>query len=336
MVEKLFINSDLEFVSENKDEAFASVSLNPSFQWAKMIVCDDLRNANGMRVPVEEFDNMISTGVLAPVKMAEGGVSDGHDEAMGHPLGTISHLQKVGNKLYALAALWKRERPDDIEYLKEAHASGKNPQISWELWYTENAEDEDGTKVLKGVSLNGVTVVGRPAYEGRTPIIAFASKEADESNSEANNKSEENSMELEELKAELDGAKASLTAKDAEIASALEELNTLKGEVEELRSFKAGIEQAKAELDKLEAIRAKFIEAGIEKSETYFDENKSRFLAMGDEDVDFMLQELVSFAKTQEVKENVSSKIPNLKADRLDKADVKTLARALRSYIQEN
>lgn len=176
MTNKFSLTTQIDLLEDSKDagEAFASVSLNPSFQWAKIVVTDDRPNLNKQRIPEEEFENIIRTGLFAPVKMAESAISNGHDEAFGKPIGTITQLAKDKNRVIALSALWKKEREEDIKLLKDMYSKGNPPNVSWELSYSEAKAEEDGVEALYGTSLNGLTVVGSPAYAGRTQFVAMA------------------------------------------------------------------------------------------------------------------------------------------------------------------
>lgn len=176
MTKDLNLTTQIDLLDDDKDlgEAFASVSLNPSFQWAKIVVTDDRPNLNKQRIPLEEFDNLIRTGLFSPIKMAESNISKGHDEALGKPIGTITQLAKEKNKVIALSALWKKERTDDISMLKDMYTKGTPPNVSWEISYADSKIEEDGTEALYGTSLNGLVVVGSPAYAGRTQFIAMA------------------------------------------------------------------------------------------------------------------------------------------------------------------
>lgn len=293
-------------LDENEDEAFAAISLNPAVSWAKFILTDDKPNANKQRVPLEEFDNIIKTGIFMPIKMAVGEIADGHSDSL--PLGVITHLKKVNNQIHGLAALWERERPEDIEYIKNRYKNGEQLQLSWELLYTDSAIKEDGSAIdLLGVALRAVTLVGMPAYQGRTPIIAVAATE----NSKEN---DSNIMEdLEQLKAKITELEAALSTKDAEVSAKDSELTALKTELEGLREFKSAVEKDKEETERFMGIQRKFSDAKIEKDTLYFTENKEKLLALSEEALDFMLQEMISFSsKKEDNKETTSSKIPNL------------------------
>jgi len=175
--------NELEFIDENEipDEvldAEASLMLNPYVRWAKFIMTDDQPNGNGERTPVEEFDNLIQSGIHMPIKMAEGKIEDGHENAT--PIGVITHLKKEFvdgvNKIIGLAAFWLRERPSDISYIKERIDNNEDVNISWELGAQDKVLAQDGVFDWRGLAVQAVTVVDRPAYQGRTRIIAMAAK----------------------------------------------------------------------------------------------------------------------------------------------------------------
>lgn len=286
-----------------ENEAFASISLNPALTWTKFVLTDDKPNLNLKRIPETEFDNLIRTGIYMPIKMAEGEIKDGHDGAI--PLGVISHLKKTSNQIQGLAALWERERPEDVKYIKERYANKQPLQLSWEVYYEREEEKEDGTSDLIGTALRAVTLVGMPAYAGRTPITEVASiKEQEETKLE----------ELEQLKSENETLKASLTAKE-------EELTRVTAELETLKEFKASIEKEEADAEKLDAIKKMFKEAGLEKDESYFAEKKDMLLSLSPEALDFLLQEAISFASVKDNKKNTSNsstEIPPLNGGKSD------------------
>jgi len=171
----------------NKDEVksvigeeAASLLRNETVVWAKFVLTDDAPNGNGMRIPHEEFANLINSGIHMPFKMAYGQINEGHEGA--GPFGVITHLkeEKLGehNLLIGMAALWGKERPEDVLLFKSAMASeDEKPQVSWEILYGDYSRRDDGTIDLKDTSLSAVTVVGNPAYEGRTPVLAVAAKQ---------------------------------------------------------------------------------------------------------------------------------------------------------------
>lgn len=319
--EKIFnLETSFDLVDELPDEykeALAAVSLNPAFNWAKLVLTDDAPNANGQKVPLEEFSNLIRTGYFAPIKMAKGKINEGHEDS--EPLGVITHLKQTDNQIRCMAALWSRERPGDIEYLKNKYEKGEPLNISWEILYTDSRKNENGVEELLGTSLRAATIVGMPAYAGRTPITALASVE---------NKEEGilDEKELEQLKADLEKAKL-------EVSELQSKLNMQSSELEELaslREYKSAIEAEKAKIEKLMAIKVKFSSAGIEKEEVYFETNSEMLLKMDEQALDFFIQELVSF---KPVKNSTSSvKVPPVNGEP-DMKNAKVLAKLLRESL---
>lgn len=172
-------NSMVQLIDEDRVEAemgvaYSAVMLNPSVTWAKFILTDDKPNANRQRIPKEEFKNLIRSGIFMPIKMAIKRIADGHEEAV--PLGVITHLKEENENIVALAALWSKERPEDVLLLKDKFNKGSSINVSWEIQYGNSETEEKGVQALKDVELTAATIVGLPAYAGRTPMIAFAAK----------------------------------------------------------------------------------------------------------------------------------------------------------------
>ena len=167
-------------VREEMGEAFASVMFNPTVMWAKFVLTDDMRNGNGQRIPREEFSNLIRSGLHMPVKMARGEISRGHDGS--EPLGSITHLKEVSmpdgtNAIVALAALWGQERPADVSFIKQRFAEQNPVDISWEILYEDYSYNEEQNSLdLLGTVLRAATIVGDPAYQGRTRVLSVAAK----------------------------------------------------------------------------------------------------------------------------------------------------------------
>ncbi len=281
-----------------ESDAFASISLNPTLRWLKFVLTDDQPNENKQRIPQEEFDNLIKSGINMPIKMAEGNIANGHPGSK--PIGVITHLKQVANKIEGLAALWSSERPDDVNLIVDEFESGTPPQISWEVPFDEEIEDENGIFTLKGIILRAATLVRRPAFAGRTPVLAIASKDIKPIEANANIKEAE-IMSDEKIK-ELETKLAEATSKIAELTGQLKEKTdgfaSVEDELTSLRDFKAKADKEADEATQLTAVRTKFAEAEIKKSDEYFDENKERFLALDETGLDFMIQEMSAFAKT--------------------------------------
>lgn len=308
---KLSLNTQLEFIDDS-NMAEATISSNPYFQWVKIVVTDDQPNLNNQRIPLEEFSNIINTGAHTPIKMTYQKISGGHKEAMGQVIGSVAQLIQEQNRIIALAALWKKERPDDIAMLKEMYEKGVPPNVSWELAYAESKLEEE-IESLFGVSLTGMAIVSNPAYAGRTKFIAMASDEDEEENVE----------ELEQLKQRVSELEAELAERDAKLANSETELT-------DLRVYKQTVEDAKAAEEKLSNIKTKFQEAGIEKDEKYFVDNKDTLLALSETALDFMIQELVAFKPAEASASDKKVKVPNLTGEIKVTKDPRELGRALR------
>lgn len=311
----LKLNTDIELI-ENLE--FAATSLNPYFQWAKIVVTDDQPNANRKRIPLEEYDNLIKTGIFSPVKMDYGSIA-GHDEAKGKPIGVISQLSKETNKVIALAALWKYERESDIAMLKDMYTKGTPPQVSWEIAYSDSKVNEDGIEDLIGTSLFGLVVVENPAYTGRTPFVAM---------SENTNQEVTSVEELEALKAKIKELEEALSAKTQELEDTQRELS-------ELKTYKESVEKEEADNKRFAEIVKRFKDSGINKDDTYFAEKRESLLELSESQLDFMIQELVAFsqklAESEVEKKNKGPQVPPLtNLDNIDLSDPKAIGRMLR------
>lgn len=316
-------------VKTEMGEAFASFMLNPTVTWAKFILTDDKTNANGERIPKEEFANLIRSGIHMPVKMALGEISAGHPGTK--PLGTITHLKETTTDdgsfaLVALAALWGEERPADVEFIKQRFAEQQPVDVSWEILYTDsNLNTETKSMDLIGTVLRAATIVGNPAYTGRTPFLSIAAKkvgEAEDEQEDPTKLAEEELKTIEELQADLDAVQAKLTEanakldaansslaeKDANIERLTKESEETNTELASLREYKEAAEASAQKQEKLENIKAKFVEAGLEKGEDYFASNEETLLAMSESQLDFMVQELKAFATEASSKRTDASK----------------------------
>lgn len=341
-------------VKSEMGEAFASFMLNPTVTWAKFILTDDRTNGNGERVPKEEFANLIRSGIHMPVKMVLGEIQ-GHPESK--PLGTITHLKQVqkedgSSAIVALAALWGKERPADVEFIKARFAEKKPVDVSWEILYeTETINDETHSTDLHGTVLKAATIVGNPAYEGRTPFLSIASKKISDAAVEEitdDTNTEDNSMELKDLEARIAEIEPQLTEaqtqiaakdtliaeKDAEIARLTGELTAKEEELVPLRDFKTSADAEVAKQEKLEALKAKFVEAGLNKDDQYFTDNGDKLLEFDDNSLEFFIQEMSANLSTVDGKASQASsktKIPALTGgDQSEDLSPKALAQYLR------
>lgn len=335
-------------------EVFAAISKNPTLKWIKFILTDDAPNANRQRIPVEEFANLVRTGVHMPIKMSQGYVRDGHEYSV--PIGSIATLVEREHHVEGIAGLWRKEFPGEIDLLEEMTASDNKPQLSWELLYKASVIEDEGVEAFHNVALAAATVVGIPAYEGRTPIVLMASKQ--ESDADYKIKLEEYDKMEEKLK-ELQSQVNSLTETNKELetnfATLKEEHDTLKGDMEkvsaekdELAEFKSEIDAEKAEAEKLASILKLFEDAELAVPDEYLEdeEKKANLLDMDTKQLEFFLHEISLFASLEEGEEegeeeeggeeeaskHIGSKIRlNPKAEKSKDLSSKDIAEALKS-----
>lgn len=318
---------------EKLGEAIASISLNPNVTWLKMVVNDALPNANDMRIPKEEFSNVIKTAIYMPMKMAIGEISEGHEETL--PIGSIAHLIDKEDHVEALAALWNKERPEDIKLLKERHENGQSIDVSWELNYdvTASTKNDKGVLELRNVEMNAVTIVGLPSYMGRTNVTALASKEGDAKTMDEIKRKDHDEIvkglteTIEDLQKQLETASTKveeLTTSNEELASVKTEFDEMKPKFEELEKFKTDFDAAEEKKVKLAAVRKKFEEAGFEiENDDYFAEREETLLGMEEAALDFFIQELVAFKAEKgedddasaEASLSITSKVPDVKRE---------------------
>lgn len=311
-----FFAIDVQLIVENAGEAFASVELNPSLAWIKFILTDDKPNANKNRIPIEEFPNLISSGLYMPIKMTAEEIN-GHQNAI--PIGVITHLKEKGNKIVGLAALWEAELPEEIGYLRQRYAENKSLDLSWEIMHDENLSVmEDDVEVLYGTVLRAATFVQVPAYQGRTYVTELSETK------------EEQTLEtkiLEELKEkytkDLETKETAIKTLEAEVQSLKDNQFTdeLKSELESLRKFKAEIDAEIERQEKLDMIKETFSEFNLELAEDYFEKNGKQLLSMDEPALKFFVESLAEAQKKEDKtegsdkKKEASTNVPNLKDD---------------------
>ncbi|MGQ9844336.1 MAG: hypothetical protein ACUVRK_12360, partial [Spirochaetota bacterium] len=326
------------------------------------------------------------TGIYTPLKMDFYRISEGHSEAEKKPIGVITNIKKESINetpaLIALAALWRKERPEDVSLLKQMIDEGNPPTVSWEITYNTSAVDESGVEELQGTVLTGVAIVSNPAYSDRTRFLAMA---AEESESEkwtrkyinslpddcflyiepGGNKDEEGKtvprslrhLPYKDIEGNIDGehlrnaiarlsqentgegwlsdslrqkllnkARKLLQSYNKEEKSSMEneqefveyktriqeletEIQKLEAELQELRAYKEKAEAEKQRSIRLNEIKQVFAKHGIERPQTYFEENAEKLLSLDNDALEFFIQEFISLNSKQ--KETSSSVIPN-------------------------
>jgi len=278
-------------------EVIAAISLNPTLRWIKFVVTDDQPNANKQRIPKSEFANLIKTGLHMPIKMAQGFIREGHEFSV--PIGTITGLRDADTFVEGIAALWGKEFPTEVQLLRDMHDTDERPQLSWEILYSDSSIDKD-TEIedFEDVALSAVTVVGMPAYEGRTPIVSMAALEAYRITQEEQEDMEKTLEDLTKLVEDLKGEKATL---QEEFDTLSDEMKVLKVEHGELVSFKEKVEAASARSERIVALIELFSNSGVAISEEDFGEKgkAEKLLSMELDQLEFLLQDLALFSSEE-------------------------------------
>ncbi len=294
-------------ISDLPQEVIAAISKNPTLKWIKFVLTDDAPNANNQRIPKEEFSNLVQTGIHMPIKMSQGYIRDGHEYAV--PIGSITSLIERDSFVEGIAGLWAKEYPGEIDLLRDMAATDEKPQLSWEILYGDSSMDDGGVESFADTSLAAATVVGVPAYEGRTPITLMASKD---SNADYKIKMEEFDKMEEKLKVlqdRVDELKETNETLESSVTTLQEANETLQGEFdsitaekEELAEFKAEIEATTERAEKLEAIVKLFSESGVDFPEDYLEDEdrREKLLAMDFSQLEFLMQDLSIFASSEE------------------------------------
>jgi len=234
------------------------------------VFTDFLPNKNKQGVRENETQNLITTGIDMPVKanFNRGKLSD-HDFTI--PVGHITDMIRQGDSVVGHAILYKDEFPDLVSHLEKASASDTGVHFSWELYHDDKII-EDGVTWLTGVVVAGVAIVANPAYAGRTPLLAMAGEDITLKITELerqvaaltdqlSHSGSTNSMDpMEEMKQQLTALAAQVAElskkdepageSDADEVVTSPDVAALTSELEELRTFKKGVEadQARAAL----------------------------------------------------------------------------------------
>lgn len=268
------LNTPFSFESE----AVASdVAEETRAAWIKFVFTDDQPNGNKQGVPKTEFDNLVKTGRMKPVK----GLAGDHRGAV--PIGAIAQLEAIDNQVLGIASIWETEFPDEVARLRQAHAAGQSSQLSWEILYQDSTKDDNGVEWLSGCVAKAVTLVDNPAYQGRTPILAIAEQKGEQ--------------QMDELKVKLEAEEkrsAELAQKLAEAQAGLEELLALKQELDQLRSFKAETEKNQAREAMLTKRLGRFGEAGLAMTREQFEKELDKWESLDDNAFEFVVSMLIN------------------------------------------
>ncbi len=288
-------------------EEFASVQ-NPTLNYLEFVFTDDKPNSNMKGIPESAFASIIDTGILMPVKMADGEISQGHSGTI--PIGVISSLDRRQvedrKQVVGKAALWSKEHPESINLLKESYAAGTPLNMSWELLYTESTIDDIGVEWLQDPVVRAITVVGSPAYVGRTPIESVASEEGAENSEQGNSAMDE----LETLKAELETLKTKYAELESQLASKNTELESANSELTGLREFKAEADRQAAEKTLLETRLNTLGENGIKYTDEEVAAKREMLLKLDETAFNYLVAELKTAVKEANSGDGDKTNIP--------------------------
>ena len=143
-----------------------------------LIITDFEPNGNKQGIPLSEASNILQTAISSPLKINFNGYEyAGHKGAI--PIGPITSAfasKDNGRDVIAgEAVIWNDIYEDVAEHLKLAFAEGVG--TSWEIYFKDSEQDDNGVQWLKGCIFAGTCVVDTPAYgPNRTRILAIAEK----------------------------------------------------------------------------------------------------------------------------------------------------------------
>ena len=340
---KINFSTTLKEPTDELKTAMASLlevpAKNNNIAWGSFVLLDDLPNGNGVRIPLDEFDNVIRTAEYMPVKMQFGTIKGGHEDS--YPLGVIARLAKqvdslLGNKIYGIAGLWLKERPNDIVALKDAIAKGDGVDISWELEYLNEVFNDDGTINLRDIGVTAVTIVGNPAYGGRTPMFQIAEKNKKSEDDNTLDEKELLQKEILDLKAKVTELEDKLEDSNKAVAEKETALAESQTELVGLQDYKNTVEEEKAKVEKLEAVKAKFTEFGLDKPEEYFTEKQEFLLGLEEQELTFMLEELKAIKPEEKSEEASQHGVPNLGAGNTGEVTTKEMVEYLKNKSKKS
>lgn len=235
-------------------------SINPFLTKIKFIFADNGGNENNEGIEAEDFDSIAQSAINMPIKMnysEKKGKGDVEGHAVSVPIGHITSMVKEvdGNtvRLIGEALLYREEYPREVQFLKDKHASGEAPGISWELAYSDSIL-KDGINWLKQAVTMAATFVKSPAYGRRTQLLAIAQSNIDDeqfmtelkeivdgwasNDPKGGNRVDEKELKelLEKAQAELKAATETLTATQSQLTEATSKIETLTTENETLKT----------------------------------------------------------------------------------------------------
>lgn len=155
-----------------------------------LIITDFEPNRNKQGIPKAEAENILRTALNTPLKINFDGVDFyGHQGAI--PVGPIisayADIDNGRDVIAGEAIIWNDVYGEVAEHLKVAFAEGVG--TSWEIYFEDSENDDNGIQWLKNCVFAGTCVVDTPAYgPNRTRLLAIAE--------ELNNRAEQNTEKI--------------------------------------------------------------------------------------------------------------------------------------------
>lgn len=296
---------------------------HPLLTYAKFVFADDKPNGNNQGILYEEFPALAQSAVDMPIKIRFiASTAGGHKDSV--PIGHIKKIEEETledgtHRLIADAVLYTEEFPKEINFLREAHASGNAPGLSWELNYKDEVK-KDGVSWLKGLIARAATFVKIPAYGARTSLLALASTEmsdeelsreltalASEFSPKIDNKGGSNTMTEQELLDKIKALEAQLGDLTSAKAKAESDLKTAQAEVQSKDEVIQKYERATLIGDRTK----KVAEAGltVEKDETKLAAKQEFWAALSEDAFTEYLGDLVAASKAAPKQASASLKL---------------------------
>jgi len=266
------LTSEAKFVAEASRE-------NPKLGWLEFVLTDDKPNDNKQGIKKEGFASLVDTGKLTPIKMASGKIKDDHSDAT--PFGVISELEAKESQVDGKAAIWKAERGSDYEMLKAMSAKGDPINVSWEIVYVDSEVDDAGIEWISDPVLTAATIVGVPAYGGRTPVVSVASVSSGDDDGDGDDGDDDDGDEK---------------AKKAE-AKLEKRMSELEKELKVLRDYKEAREKEDSDDELLASRLVQFTDAGFEFSDEDIKAKRETWLEIPDRAFEGMLEMMKSVRK---------------------------------------
>lgn len=340
--------------------AIASATNHPLQRNLKFVFTDFEPNGNKQGVPQSEAQNVLTSSLYMPVKIAfDGDGPTGHKGA--DPIGPIVNMYNTPEQIVGEAVVWIDEFPDIDDYLMSASAEGgEGVQFSWELYFENSEKDANGVEWLHDITSAGICIVENPAYQGRTPLIAIAEgtqmNELEQQASDLMNRlysmvdalwaalalpgaldrAADVEAQFQTVLQSLIDQIGSAQAAQSALESAQAQVAALESEAAELRSFRAQVEATAQRQQVLASRREQLAAAGVTLTDEQLAERADRVYEMTDEVFALYVADLAS-ARTEKSERSSASQrvaspiIPDPQALGRPAYTISDLAAALRS-----